>query len=40
MGNHSILSSIIIYSKVLAAGSRSNTFKATEVKRNIMSGMD
>ena len=40
MGNHSILSSIIIYSQVLAAGPRSNTFKATEVKRNIMSGMD
>ena len=31
---------IIIYSQVLATGSRSNTFKATEVKRNIMSGKD
>ena len=39
-GNHSILSSIILHSQVLAAGSRSNTFKATEVKRNLMSGME
>ena len=38
--NHSILSSIILHCQVLAAGSRSNTFKATEVKRNLMSGME